>query len=66
MCLKAVYFLKTKYPLFSGAPMDFHNFVKDQPDGNPYCHMNFDLQFQWDAKNDANDQDNGFICKRAA
>jgi len=50
----------------TGAPMDFHNFVKDQPDGNPYCHMNFDLQFQWDAKNDANDQDNGFICKRAA
>ena len=45
--------------------MDFVNFVKDQPDGNYYTHMNFDLQFQWDAKDDANDQDNGFICKRA-
>ena len=47
-----------------GAAMEFKNFVKDQPDGTPYAHMNFDLQFQWDSKDDANDQDNGFICKR--
>ena len=49
---------------FLGAAMEFKNFVKDQPDGTPYAHMNFDLQFQWDSKDDANDQDNGFICKR--
>ena len=47
-----------------GNPMSFDNFVEDQPDGNPYCHMDYDLQFAWNAKNDANDQDNGFICKR--
>ena len=47
-----------------GAAMEFKNFVKDQPDGTPYAHMNYDLQFQWDSKDDANDKDNGFICKR--
>ena len=44
--------------------MTFHNFVKDQPDGNPYAHMDFDQGFAWNAKDDANDKDNGFICKR--
>jgi len=48
----------------TGAAMEFKNFVKDQPDGTPYAHMNYDLQFQWDSKDDANDKDNGFICKR--
>ena len=48
----------------TGNPMEFHNFVADQPDGNPYAHMDYDLGFKWNAKNDANDQDNGFICKR--
>ena len=48
----------------SGKPMTFHNFVKDQPDGNPYAHMDFDQGFAWNAKDDANDKDNGFICKR--
>ena len=47
-----------------GAAMEFKNFVKDQPDGTPYAHMNYDLQYQWDSKDDANDKDNGFICKR--
>ena len=46
--------------------MDFNDFVENQPDGNPYCHMNYDLDFKWDAKDDANDKDNGFICKRPA
>ena len=50
---------------FLGNPMEFKNFAKDQPDGQPYAHLDFDLGFGWNAKDDANDQDNGFICKRA-
>ena len=49
----------------TGAPMDFTDFVKDEPGGRPYLHMNFDAGFQWDTKDDANDQDNGFICKKS-
>jgi len=49
----------------TGNPMTFANFAKDQPDGQPYAHLDFDLGFAWNAKDDANDQDNGFICKRA-
>merc|ERR1711988_239236 len=49
----------------TGNPMNFKNFAKDQPDGQPYAHLDFDLGFGWNAKDDANDQDNGFICKRA-
>ena len=44
--------------------MDFTDFVKDEPKGSPYLHMNFDSQFAWDTKDDANDKDNGFICKK--
>ena len=54
--------------------MTFDNFIDDQPDGNPYAHMDFDqgqgirpnstLWFAWNAKDDANDKDNGFVCKR--
>ena len=47
-----------------GAPMTFSNFVEGEPKGNPYLHMNFDNGFDWDTKDDANDQDNGFICKK--
>ena len=46
-----------------GAPMTFTNYKKDEPKGLPYLHMNFDAQFAWDTKDDANDKDNGFICK---
>ena len=49
---------------FLGNPMEFKNFAKDQPDGQPYAHLDFDLGFGWNAKDDANDQDNGFICKK--
>ena len=49
----------------TGNAMSFDNFVKGQPDSNPYAHMDFDQQFAWNAKDDANDQDNGFICKKA-
>ena len=44
--------------------MTFNNFVEGEPAGNPYLHMNFDADFSWDTKDDANDQDNGFICKK--
>ena len=42
----------------------FNNFVENQPDGQPYSHLDYDLDFAWNAKDDSNDQDNGFICKR--
>jgi len=48
----------------SGKPMTFTNFKKDEPAGNPWLHMNFDADFAWDTKDDANDKDNGFICKK--
>ena len=48
----------------TGAPMEFTDFVKDEPGGRPFLHMNFDAGFKWDTKDDANDQDNGFICKK--
>ena len=55
-----------KYRFFIlGAPMTYKDFVQNQPDGNQYAHMNYDKQFRWDAKDDANDKDNGFVCKRA-
>jgi hypothetical protein len=44
--------------------MTFDNFIDDQPDGNPYAHMDFDQGFAWNAKDDGNDKDNGFVCKR--
>merc|ERR1719479_654408 len=50
----------------TGAPMEFRDFKNnDEPAGNPFLHMNFDDEFRWDTKDDANDQDNGFICKKA-
>ena len=50
----------------TGAEMTFTDFKKDEPAGNPYLHMNFDAGFKWDTKDDANDKDNGFICKKPA
>ena len=47
-----------------GEAMAYKNYKKDEPKGLPYLHMNFDSQFAWDTKDDANDKDNGFICKR--
>ena len=44
--------------------MAYSNFVDGNPNGNPYLHMNFDAGFAWDTKDDANDKDNGFVCKR--
>ena len=45
--------------------MVFKDFKNNEPAGQPYTHMNFDGGFQWDTKDDANDKDNGFICKRS-
>ncbi len=50
----------------TGAERGFNDFVADEPKGRPYLHMDFDLDFQWNTKDDANDQDNGFICKKEA
>ena len=36
-----------------------------EPAGLPFLHMNYDAEFKWDTKDDANDKDNGFICKKA-
>ena len=45
--------------------MEFRDFKNDQePAGNPFLHMNFDDDFRWDTKDDGNDKDNGFICKK--
>ena len=49
---------------FVGEKMAYKNYKKDEPAGLPYLHMNFDSEFAWDTKDDANDKDNGFICKR--
>ena len=50
----------------TGQPMAFTDWKnKEEPAGQPFLHMNFDAQFKWDTKDDANDKDNGFICKRA-
>ena len=44
--------------------MAFNNFKNGEPNGLPYLHMNYDGGFAWDTKDDANDKDNGFICKK--
>jgi len=48
----------------TGATMTFTDFVDNEPGGRPFLHMNFDAGFKWDTKDDANDKDNGFICKK--
>ena len=41
----------------SGKPMTFTNWKNDkEPEGNPWLHMNFDADFAWDTKDDANDK----------
>ena len=52
------------YPSFIGLALTFTDFVEGEPGGRPYLHMNFDSQFKWDTKDDANDKDNGFVCKK--
>lgn len=49
----------------TGAVMEYKNFIANNPNGTPYLHMNYDNDFAWDTKDDANDKDNGFVCKKA-
>ncbi len=44
--------------------MDYNDFIDGEPAGLPYIHMDYDLGFAWNTKDDASDQDNGFVCKR--
>jgi hypothetical protein len=48
----------------SGADMPYTNFIQNNPDGQPYLHLDYDYGFAWGTKNDGNDKDNGFVCKR--
>ena len=49
----------------TGKVMTFTDWKNDkEPEGQPYLHMNFDDDFRWDTKDDGNDKDNGFICKK--
>ena len=49
----------------TGKVMSFTDWKNDkEPEGQPYLHMNFDDDFRWDTKDDGNDKDNGFICKK--
>jgi len=48
----------------TGEEMTFKDFKPNEPAGSPYLHMNFDAKWSWDTKDDANDKDNGFICKK--
>ena len=50
----------------TGADMTFTDFRENEPSGNPYLHMHWlaDDGFVWDTKDDADDKDNGFICKK--
>ena len=49
----------------TGAPMDFLDFYQGANTGKPFLHMNFDKDFAWDTKNDKNDRDNRYICKKS-
>ena len=49
----------------TGKVMSFTDWKNDkEPEGQPFLHMNFDDDFRWDTKDDGNDKDNGFICKK--
>ena len=49
----------------TGAPMDFTDFYPGANTGKPYLHLNYDQDFSWDTKNDRNDRDNRYICKKS-
>ena len=63
-CLVYTWLVNNYFSHILGEPMAYKNYKKDEPKGLPYLHMNFDSDFAWDTKDDANDKDNGFICKR--
>ena len=49
----------------TGAPMTFTDFYQGAKKGKPFLHMNYDKDFAWDTKNDKNDRDNRYICKKS-
>ena len=49
----------------TGAPMIFTDFYQGAKKKKPFLHMNFDKDFAWDTKNDKNDRDNRYICKKS-
>ena len=49
----------------TGAPMLFTDFYQGANKGKPYLHLNYDNDFAWDTKNDRNDRDNRYICKKS-
>ena len=49
----------------TGAPMIFTDFYQGTKKGKPSLHMNFDQDSAWDTKNDKNDRDNRYICKKS-
>ena len=49
----------------TGAPMAFTDFYQGAKKGKPFLHMNYDKDFAWDTKNDKNDRDNRYICKKS-
>ena len=49
----------------TGKPLTFSDWKNDEePAGKKRLHMNFDNDFQWDTKDDGDDRDNGFVCKK--
>ena len=49
----------------TGAPMIFTDFYEGAKKKKSFLHMNFDKDFAWDTKNDKNDRDNRYICKKS-
>ena len=49
----------------TGAPMTFTDFYQGAKKGETFLHMNYDKDFAWDTKNDKNDRDNRYICKKS-
>ena len=49
----------------TGAEVGFTDFYPGSNTNKPFLHMNYDQDFAWDTKNDRNDKDNRYICKKS-
>ena len=49
----------------TGAPMTFTDFYQGAKKRKPFLHMNYDKDFAWDTKNEWDDRDNRYICKKS-
>ena len=45
--------------------MEYTNWIKNNPAGSAYLHWDYDYDYNWGTKDDTNDKDNGFVCKKA-